>query len=161
MQPRKNSGGHRRYCFNAYVLKMQEGTAGRIECIQMREGPYPPSIFWPSGLWQVPGLCSVGAWGGPPVKGACLLGGLKAPGASLSPRQGAWGLAGKKWAASPGCWPVQRQLALDDVRGLPEGAGFVSCPCVWGCPALEDPAPTEIPVLHTAWGLRVPPFKRG
>lgn len=82
---------------------------------------------WPvAGAWAL--LC--GGLGGPPVKGACLLGGLKAPGASLSPRQGAWGLAWKKWAASPGCWPVQRQLALDDVRGLPEGAGFVSCPCV-------------------------------
>ena len=62
------------------------------------------------------------------MKGACLLGGLKAPGASPSPRQGAWGLAWKKWAASPGYWTVQRQLALGGVRGLPEGAGFVSCP---------------------------------
>lgn len=45
----------------------------------MREGPYPP-IFWPSGQWQVPGLCSMGPWG------ASSEGGLP-----LRRAQGPWG----------------------------------------------------------------------
>ena len=89
------------------------------------------SSFHLLAVWPVAGAWALlyGGLGGPPVKGGCLLGGLKAPGASpclLGREPGGW--LGRSLAASPGYWPVRRWLALDGVRGLPEGAGFVSCP---------------------------------
>lgn len=93
----------------------------------MTEGPnILLPVFWPSGLWQVPGLCSILGGLGGLSEGSCLLGGLKALGAVSS--AGAWGLAWKK----PGSKP--RLLACAEVAspgwcgGLPEGAGFVLPP---------------------------------
>ena len=55
-------------------------------------------------------LCFMGACGGLQGRGAASEEGSRPLGVPLPPRQGAWGLAWKKWAASPGYWPAQRRL---------------------------------------------------